>query len=450
MKDIAAIVLAAGQSKRMKTRTPKILHRLMGKPMIEYVLDAVRGAGVKKIVLVIGHEKEKIIQYLGDNVTYAFQNEQLGTGHAVMQAMPSLGGFSGDVLITCGDMPLLSSETLNIFIRRHRETGSRISLLTAVMENPGNLGRIKRNASGCVQSIIEAADATFAELEIKEVNTGTYLFDSDYLSEILSRIGMPNAQNEIYLTDTITISNEVGQKVEAVTCADWRESLGVNDRADLAEAEAVIRGRINLNLMKSGVTIHDPTSTYIESTVKIENDTEIMPGCIITGKTIIGRDCVIGPGAHIDNSIIGCGVRIKESVISESEIGEGTTIGPFAHVRPGTVTGKNVKIGNFVEIKKSSISDGSKISHLSYIGDTTMGAKVNIGAGTITCNYDGKKKNPTTIKDGAFIGSNSSLVAPVVIGEGSVTGAGSVVTKNIPDHKLAVGLPARVIKSLTA
>lgn len=448
MKDLVAVILAAGKSKRMKTRTPKIIHPIMGKPMIDYVLEAIDGAGIEEKILVIGHGREKIKDYLQDRVKYAVQEKQLGTGHAVIQAMELLEGFSGDVLILCGDMPLLKKETLSDFISKHREGQFKISLLTAKMDNPGSLGRVVRDRDGNLLEIVEAADATPEQLSIREVNTGTYLFKASYLREILPALGRPNVQNEIYLTDAIEISRERSFKIGSATCADFRESLGVNNRANLAEASAVVRERINHKLMLGGVTIFDPLNTYIEAEVEISNDTTILPGCMITGKTRIGSDCIIGPNTRIENSVVGNGAIIRESVILESEVGEETVVGPFAHMRPGSKTGRNVKIGNFVETKKSSIGDNSKIPHLSYVGDSQVGRRVNVGAGTITCNYDGVRKHPTTIKDDAFIGSNSCLVAPVTVGEGAASGAGSVVTKDIPDYKLAVGMPARAIKTL--
>lgn len=448
MEQLKAIILAAGKSKRMKTKTPKILHPLMGKPMIDYVLETCNKVGIDEAILVVGHEREKVMDYLGERVKYALQEDQMGTGHAVMQAMPLLEDFSGNVIILCGDMPLFSPGTLANFISLHRESESRVSLLTAIMKDPGKLGRIVRNKDGSVEKIVEAVDATPDELKINEVNTGTYIFDADYLREILPTIGLPNVQKEIYLTDTIAISREVGEKIFAMSCPDYRESLGVNSRADMAKASKVIRERINHDLMMSGVTIYDPDNTYVEETVEIGNDTVILPGCMILGKTVIGSNCVIGPNSRINNSKIGRGSIVNESVLNETEVGEDNQIGPFAHMRSGSKTDRLVKVGNFVETKKSTIGEDTKISHLSYVGDATVGKHVNIGAGTITCNYDGERKHPTLIRDNVFIGSNTSLIAPVILGEGARTGAGAVVRKDIPDWTLAVGRPARNIKKL--
>jgi bifunctional UDP-N-acetylglucosamine pyrophosphorylase / glucosamine-1-phosphate N-acetyltransferase len=449
MKKLTAVVLAAGKSKRMKTSTPKILHPLMGKPLINYVLDACIDSGVDDTVVVVGHEKEKITEYLEGKVKFAEQTEQLGTGHAVLQGMEqALAGYQGDILVICGDMPLLSTETLKSFIEHHRHSESRISLLTANMPDPGRLGRIIRDVSGAVMAIVEAVDATWKQLQISEVNTGTYIFDADYLRLLLPKIESSNVQNEIYLTDTVSISNEMGIRVESMTCRDYRESLGVNNRADFAVAAKVLREKINHDLMMSGITLYDPDNTYIEETVEIGNDTTILPGCMITGKTKIGSNCLIGPCARIENSQVGDNVTIKESVINDAVIGNGTSVGPYAHVRPGCVLGNAVRIGNFVETKKSTIGDFSKVPHLSYVGDATLGKSVNIGAGTITCNYDGNSKSPTIINDNVFIGSNSSLVAPVSIGEGSATGAGSVVTKDVPSKTLFVGNPAKKLRDI--
>ncbi len=448
MKKIAAVIMAAGKSKRMKSKTSKVLHKIMGKPVIDYVLESCRAAGVDEIILVVGYKKEMLMEYLGDTVGYAHQDEQLGTGHAVMQAMPLLEKFDGDIFILSGDMPLLSAKTLSEFVAFHREKSAKISLLTAELKEPGKLGRIIRGKDGSVEKIVEAVDASPEQLKIREVNTGTYVFDADYLREILPKAGRPNVQNEIYLTDTIVISCEEGVAVEAMVCEDSNESLGVNSRMDMAVVSEIMRKSINEKLMLSGVTLYDPANTYIESGVEIGNDTEIFPGCMIQGRTKIGSDCVIGPHTRIMDSTVGDGTTIKESVLNDAIVGNNNTIGPFAHLRPQTVTAESVKIGNFCETKKSSIGRGSKVPHLSYIGDTEMGERVNIGAGTITCNYDGKKKNPTTIGDDVFIGSNTCIVAPRSIGEGAATGAGTVVNKDIPGWTLAVGLPSRNIKKL--
>jgi bifunctional UDP-N-acetylglucosamine pyrophosphorylase/glucosamine-1-phosphate N-acetyltransferase len=448
MNKTAAVIMAAGKSKRMKTKLPKMLHPLMGRPLIDYVLDAAAGAGIGDMVMVVGHEKDLLMQHVGERASFAVQEEQMGTGHAVLQALPRLQGFTGDVAILSGDMPLLTAETLKGLIAHHRAAGAAITVLTAMLEDPGRLGRIVRDSQGRLQAIVEAADATPAQLAIREINTGTYVFQADHLRRVLPNVGSDNAQKEIYLTDTIGMTIQAGLPVEALPCTHWQESLGVNSRSDLAAASTALRNTINEGLMASGVTLYDPANTYVEASVEIAPDTLILPGCMITGPTRIGSGCIIGPHCRIDASTIGNGVQIRESVILSSTIGNDVNVGPYAHLRPDTIIEDNGKIGNFVETKKSRIGAGSKVPHLSYVGDATVGRKVNIGAGTITCNYDGVRKNPTVIKDNAFIGTNSSLVAPVTIGEGSATGAGSVVTKDVPDHKLAVGVPARVIKTL--
>ena len=448
MKKIAAVIMAAGKSTRMKSETSKVLHKLMGKSMIDYVIDNCKKAGVDEIIVIVGYKKEMIMEHLKDTVKYAHQDQQNGTGHAVMQAMPLLKDFKGDIFILSGDMPLLSAETLSDFVNFHREKSGKISLLTANLDEPGKLGRIIRGKDNSVEKIMEAADATEEELKVKEVNTGTYVFDADYLRELLPKIGRPNVQNEIYLTDTIVISREEGVPVEAMICSDSNESLGVNSRKDMATVIKIMKEKINNNFMLSGVTIYDPDSTYIEPQVEIGNDTGILPGCMIMGKTKIGSNCSIGPNTRIVDSTIDNGTSVTESVVTKSTIGANNCIGPFSHIRPKTVTSNKVKIGNFSETKNSTVGEGSKISHLSYIGDTTMGKGVNIGAGTITCNYDGKQKHPTTIKDGAFIGSNTNIIAPRIIGEGAATGAGTVVNKDIPEYTVAVGLPSRNIRKL--
>lgn len=448
MNNVAAIIMAAGKSKRMKTKSSKVLHKLMGKPLIDYVLETAKDAGVDRAIMITGHEKEAVMQYLGDRTEYAFQLQQKGTGHAVMQGMEKLKNFKGSVVVLSGDMPLLTSDTLKKLMERHSINRAVLTVLTAKLDNPGKLGRIVRDHTGKVKAIVEAVDATKEQLNINEINTGTYVFEYEFLKDALPHIGSNNAQGEIYLTDTVGMAINEGLPVEALPCDDPGESLGVNSRADLAAALKALKEKINHRLMMAGVTIYDPAATYIEPSVEIADDVEILPGCMITGDTKIGTDCVIGPNCRIEGSVIGRGCEVRESVILQSVIGDNAAIGPYAHMRPESVLENNVKIGNFVETKKSHVGSNSKLPHLTYAGDATIGENVNVGAGTITCNYDGVRKNPTTIKNNAFIGSNSSLVAPVVIGEGAATGAGSIVTKDVPDYMLAVGQPARAIKTL--
>ncbi|MDN5292919.1 MAG: bifunctional UDP-N-acetylglucosamine pyrophosphorylase / glucosamine-phosphate N-acetyltransferase [Eubacteriales bacterium] len=432
-----AIILAAGKGTRMKSETAKVLHRVAGRPMIEHVIAAVRQAGVAKIVIVVGHQGEEVCRYLGDEYTYVWQREQLGTGHAVMQTEKELMGSSGPVLILCGDTPLLRGETLRELLTVHQREGNDLTLLTAWLDDPTGYGRIVRR-EGQVEAIIEEKDADAETKKIKEINAGVYCFDREKLFAALKEISPANAQGEYYLTDTLQIFARRGWKRGAVQVADPVEITGVNDRVQLARVGAILRERINTELMLSGVTIIDPATTYIEAGVKVGRDTIIYPQTYLEAGTEIGERCVIGPFTRIAQSVVGNDCTILASFVVESKIGNGVNVGPYAYLRPGTEVADGVRIGDFVEIKKSRIGTGSKVPHLSYIGDTTIGVGVNIGAGTITCNYDGVNKWPTIIGDGAFIGSNTNLVAPVEVGEGAVVAAGSTITKKVPPGALAV------------
>lgn len=432
-----AIILAAGKGTRMKSETAKVLHRVAGRPMIDHVIAAVRQAGVGKIVIVVGHQGEEVCRYLGDEYTYVWQREQLGTGHAVMQTEKELMGSSGPVLVLCGDTPLLRGETLRELLTVHQREGNDLTLLTAWLDDPTGYGRIVRR-EGQVEAIIEEKDADAETKKIKEINAGVYCFDREKLFAALKEISPTNAQGEYYLTDTLQIFARRGWKRGAVQVADPVEITGVNDRVQLARVGAVLRERINTELMLSGVTIIDPATTYIEAGVKVGRDTIIYPQTYLEAGTEIGERCVIGPFTRIAQSVVGNDCTILASFVLESKIGNGVNVGPYAYLRPGTEVADGVRIGDFVEIKKSRIGTGSKVPHLSYIGDTTIGAGVNIGAGTITCNYDGVNKWPTIIGDGAFIGSNTNLVAPVEVGEGAIVAAGSTITKKVPPGALAV------------
>ncbi|GAW91657.1 bifunctional UDP-N-acetylglucosamine diphosphorylase/glucosamine-1-phosphate N-acetyltransferase GlmU [Calderihabitans maritimus] len=434
---VSAVVLAAGKGKRMRSRLPKVLHKVAGKYMVEHVLEALRGAGVKNIILVLGHEAELVKEKVARDVEVAYQREQLGTGHAVMQAKALLPGDGEDVLVVCGDTPLLTAQTLKELIERHQENRAAVTILTSILPDPTGYGRIVRGPDGKVIRIVEEKDATPEEREIREINTGTYCFRQEELLSALEEIRPDNAQGEYYLTDTIDILIRRGLTVEAVQ-GSAEETLGINNRVQLAEAEKILRKRINCALMEAGVTILDPDSTFIDAGVEIGQDTVILPFTFIQGNTYIGSGCTIGPGVTVRDSRVGDNVSLQYSVVTESEIGDGCSVGPYAYLRPGTVLAPNVKIGDFVEVKNSRIGAGSKVPHLSYIGDATIGTGVNIGAGTITCNYDGEKKWPTKIGDGAFIGSNTNLVAPVEVGEDAMVGAGSTITRDVPAGDLAI------------
>lgn len=440
MNKTAVIILAAGKGTRMKSEKAKVLHEIGGVPMLSYVLDAAKETGADKTVVVIGHQADKVRDaFAGKNLIFAEQKEQLGTGHAVMQAEKALKGSRGDVLILSGDVPLITAETIKGLVKTHKERKSTLTILTAEPENPHGYGRIIKDSKGTVKKIVEQKDATEKEKAVREINTGIYCVDSAFLFKALKGVKPQNAQKEYYLTDIVAIAVKGKETVSASKVREFEEVMGINSRLELAEAECSIRIKTVQELMVSGVTLIDPYNTYISPSVRIGRDTVVYPGVMLEGNTIIGSDCVIGPGSIISGSKIGNGVNIKAySIIEESEVGEGAYVGPVAHVRPASVIKKNAHIGNFVEVKKSTIGEGSKANHLTYIGDATVGKGVNIGAGTITCNYDGVKKYQTIIEDNVFVGSDTQFIAPVRIGKGSLIGAGTTVTHDVPPDSLVL------------
>ncbi|PKG22474.1 bifunctional UDP-N-acetylglucosamine diphosphorylase/glucosamine-1-phosphate N-acetyltransferase GlmU [Niallia nealsonii] len=441
-----AVILAAGQGTRMKSKLYKVLHPVCGKAMVQHVVDQVLNLQIKDVVAVIGHGSEQVKAQLGNKVKYVNQAEQLGTAHAVIQAKDLLDNKEGVTLVVCGDTPLIKSETLEALFKHHDETSAKATILTAVTQNPSGYGRIVRNSHGQVEKIVEHKDATDEERLITEINTGTYCFDNMALFHALNQVSNENAQGEYYLPDVIEILKKQNDIVAAFQTEDFEETLGVNDRVALAEAEALMKKRINKFHMQNGVSIIDPENTYIEASVRIKEDTVIMPGSILSGDTVIDSDCVIGPHTEIKNCVVGKNTVIKQSIAHDSKIGSEVNIGPFAHIRPQSNIDDEVKIGNFVEIKKVSFGKGSKASHLSYIGDAEVGSDVNIGCGTITVNYDGKNKFLTKIGDGAFVGCNSNLIAPVTIGEGAYVAAGSTITEDVPGNALSIARARQVNK----
>jgi bifunctional UDP-N-acetylglucosamine pyrophosphorylase / glucosamine-1-phosphate N-acetyltransferase len=423
---VAAIVLAAGRSTRMKSKLPKMLHPVCGKPVLFHLLDALASAGVERRVVVIGHEGalvQKTVEAAYVGVEFVWQTEQKGTGHAVRMAESVLADHTGPILVVPGDTPLLTGEILRELLTAHAEDEeSSVTLLSAILEDAGSYGRIVRSSNDLVEAIVEAKDATTEQRQLKEINAAVYVFDGKNLFERLSQLTPNNAQGEYYLTDVVALARRAGESVRAVVASDWSVTLGVNTRVELADCSARMRPKILHALMLSGVSIIDPATTYIDASVQIGVDTTIHPGTHLRGKTKIGEDCEIGPYVVITDSIIGNQCRI----------------GPFAQLRVNSVLGDKVKIGNFVETKNSTLGDSVSAGHLTYLGDASIGATTNIGAGTITCNYDGFAKHRTTIGADAFIGSNSILVAPVTVGDGALTAAGSVITKIVPDGALAV------------
>jgi len=444
---IFTVILAAGQGTRMKSSLPKVLHRLLGKPMAWYALEAARQVTVEKPVMVIGHGADQVRQVLGDQTDYVLQEPLLGTGHAVMQAEPLLNGKSDLVLVTYADMPLLTGETLNMLVDRAQSHTGPISMLTVTTDEARGFGRILRSSAGQVRGIVEEAQATPEQLGIQELNPGMYCFRAAWLWPALKRIHL-SPKGEYYLTDLVGMAVAEGYTVHTISVEDPNEVIGINTRLHLAQAEALLRQRINRQWMLAGVTMIDPNSTYIEPGVTLGQDTILWPGTYLHGTTQIGSGCVIGPNTIIKDTQVGDGCTLLASVLECAVLEDHVEMGPYCHLRKGAHLSTGVHMGNFGEVKNSTLGPGAKMGHFSYMGDAQVGADVNIGAGTITCNYDGIHKFPTEIGEGAFIGSDTMLVAPVKVGAGAKTGAGAVVTKDIPPNSLAVGVPARVIKEL--
>ncbi|MDF4200582.1 bifunctional UDP-N-acetylglucosamine diphosphorylase/glucosamine-1-phosphate N-acetyltransferase GlmU [Bacillus subtilis] len=441
-----AVVLAAGQGTRMKSKLYKVLHPVCGKPMVEHVVDEALKLSLSKLVTIVGHGAEEVKKQLGDKSEYALQAEQLGTAHAVKQAQPFLADDKGVTIVICGDTPLLTAETMEQMLKEHTQREAKATILTAVAEDPTGYGRIIRSENGAVQKIVEHKDASEEERLVTEINTGTYCFDNEALFRAIDQVSNDNAQGEYYLPDVIEILKNEGETVAAYQTGNFQETLGVNDRVALSQAEQFMKERINKRHMQNGVTLIDPMNTYISPDAVIGSDTVIYPGTVIKGEVQIGEDTIIGPHTEIMNSAIGSRTVIKQSVVNHSKVGNDVNIGPFAHIRPDSVIGNEVKIGNFVEIKKAQFGDRSKASHLSYVGDAEVGTDVNLGCGSITVNYDGKNKYLTKIEDGAFIGCNSNLVAPVTVGEGAYVAAGSTVTEDVPGKALAIARARQVNK----
>ncbi|MDL2031757.1 bifunctional UDP-N-acetylglucosamine diphosphorylase/glucosamine-1-phosphate N-acetyltransferase GlmU [Bacillus subtilis] len=441
-----AVVLAAGQGTRMKSKLYKVLHPVCGKPMVEHVVDEALKLSLSKLVTIVGHGAEEVKKQLGDKSEYALQAEQLGTAHAVKQAQPFLADEKGVTIVICGDTPLLTAETMEQMLKEHTQREAKATILTAVAEDPTGYGRIIRSENGAVQKIVEHKDASEEERLVTEINTGTYCFDNEALFRAIDLVSNDNAQGEYYLPDVIEILKNEGETVAAYQTGNFQETLGVNDRVALSQAEQFMKERINKRHMQNGVTLIDPMNTYISPDAVIGSDTVIYPGTVIKGEVQIGEDTIIGPHTEIMNSAIGSRTVIKQSVVNHSKVGNDVNIGPFAHIRPDSVIGNEVKIGNFVEIKKTQFGDRSKASHLSYVGDAEVGTDVNLGCGSITVNYDGKNKYLTNIEDGAFIGCNSNLVAPVTVGEGAYVAAGSTVTEDVPGKALAIARARQVNK----
>jgi len=442
-----AVVLAAGKGTRMKSKFHKVLHPILGKPMVEHAITNLEKIGVEKVVTVIGYEAESVKAVLKDRVQYAMQTEQLGTGHAVMMTKDQLEGLEGVTIVTYGDVPLLTETTLANLFEYHQSQKAALTVLTASADDPTGYGRIIRDEADNVLRIVEQKDASPAELQVQEINTGVCCYDNQILFQALTKINNNNSQGEYYLTDLVGIVREMGHKVVAYLNQDFEETLGVNDRVQLAHAEKVLRQRINETHMRNGVSLIDPQNTYIGTDVKIEQDVTIHPGVMLTGNTYVGTNSVIGANSQLHNAQIGENTFINASVISDSNIGSNTTVGPFAHIRMNSEIGSQVRIGNFVEIKKSVFKEGAKSAHLSYIGDAELGENVNMGCGSITVNYDGKNKYKTTIGANTMVGCNVNLVAPITIAPNAYLAAGSTLTKDVPENALAIARSKQEIKA---
>lgn len=429
----------------MKSSTSKVLHEIFHKPLVYYPIEAARYAGAQEVCLVVGHKSEEVMKTFGDTVKYALQAERLGTGHAVMQAMDFIGD-DGEILVLYGDTPLITAQTIEKMLAFHRKKKNAVTVLSALVDDPTGYGRIVRDESKHFVKIVEQKDATDEEKRITEINGGMYVFEAKHLKSALSKITNNNKQQEYYLTDTIEILLHEGYNVDAIAIMNPDDILGVNSREQLAQATAIMKQRINRKHMDNGVTLIDPHHTYIDPEVEIGQDTVIEPGCIIEGNTSIGENCIIGYNTKIRNCTVGNSVAIESSMLIDSQIDEGCHIGPFAYIRPNSHIGAKVKIGDFVEIKNATIGEGTKVSHLTYIGDADVGCDVNFGCGTVVVNYDGEKKHRTTIKDYAFIGCNTNLVSPVVIEENVYTAAGSTITQDVPKNSLAIARARQEIK----
>lgn len=438
MESLYAVVLAAGAGTRMKSDKAKVIHELCGKSMVNWVIDAVKASGIENVIVVTGHQEEQVRACIEEKVEFVSQKEQLGTGHAVMQARSLLEGKKGTCLVLYGDTPLITSETIKQLVHEHTESKNDVTVLTAFFENPEGYGRIIRDASGNIKGIVEHRDATSEQLQIREINTGIYCFEIDCLLKALESLSNQNDQHEYYLTDTLSIIIQNGGRAGTATLTCNDEMMGINDRVQLAYAQKVLNRRIIEEHMRNGVTFLNPDSCIVEYNVEIGRDTVVYPSTILEGNTKIGQNCAIGPNSKLTNTVVGNNVTVLSSVTIDSTIGDNTSVGPFAYLRPGSRIGSHVRIGDFVEIKNSAIGDDTKISHLTYVGDAEVGRNVNIGCGVVFVNYDGVKKHKTIVGDNSFIGCNVNLVAPVEVKEDSFIAAGSTITEEVPEYALAI------------
>jgi bifunctional UDP-N-acetylglucosamine pyrophosphorylase / glucosamine-1-phosphate N-acetyltransferase len=446
---VQALVLAAGKGTRMKSGRAKVLHQVLGVPLLEHVLRAVESVGASPLTVVVGHQAESVeAAFAGRGLSFVRQDPPLGTGHAVQSAREAFGAHpTHTVLVVNGDLPLLRAETLHSLLAAHRRSRASATLLTVELPEPGAYGRVLRDETGGVRAIVEAKDASPSERQVREINAGLYAFEVPALLQVLGGLQPQNAQGEYYLTDVVGLLRAAGHVVGAVRAEDPAEALGVNSVAELAEAGGLLRRRRLQEMMAAGASVEDPDSTHVGLDVTVEADAVLRPYTFLEGRTEIGAGAVVGPFVRLVDTVVGPGAQILDHcVIRQSVVEAGASVGPFAHIRPESRVGRGAKVGNFVELKKASLGDGSKAPHLSYVGDATVGPSVNIGAGTITCNYDGTHKHPTHIEAGAFIGSDTTLVAPVTVGEGAYVAAGSTITEDVPPGALALGRSRQVTK----
>lgn len=444
MDNVSAIILAAGNGSRMKSDKAKTVHKLCGTPMISRVYGEAEKMNLSEIITVVGYKREQVTLCLGEDKVYSVQEQQLGTGNAVSVALEKISG--GTVLILCGDTPLITAETLTRAVEFHLGSRNAATVITATVGFPGRQSRVIRDEKGDFAGISSARNLQNGQEKIHEIHSGMYCFDCALLKAVLSGVKNDDSCGEYHLTDTLDLLLENGYSVGAFEVSDPTEVFSINNMADLAAAEKFMRRRINTQHMLSGVRISDPENTYIEDGVTIGADTEILPGCIIGRGCVIGKECIIGPNSNLSACTVGDGSKINSSTVTESEIGKNVNMGPYAYVRPGSKIMDNVKVGDFVEVKNSTVGVGTKIAHLTYVGDSDVGGGVNFGCGTVTVNYDSKKKHRTVIGDGAFIGCNTNLVAPVTIGEGAYTAAGSTITEDVPGDALAIARSRQSVK----
>lgn len=446
MKKSKALILAAGQGTRMHSKKAKVLHQVCGKNILNYVIQASRGAGIAETAVIVGYQADAVTASLEKKTTTILQSEQRGTGHAVLTALPFFDDLDGNLLVLVGDAPFIRSETIAGLIKKHEEKGHAVTVLTAEFENPSGYGRMVKNEAGALLRIVEEKDASAGEKMIKEINSGMYCFNAQVLKEALKRIKRANAQGEYYLTDVIEIMVGLGHLAGSYQVEDLNDIRAINDKVQLAEAQAVMRKRINHRLMRKGAILIDPQTTYIGDEVVIGEDSIIFPGCILEEQTIIGQDAQIGPNSRLQNAKIGDRVRVENATVLDSSIGDDSNVGPYAYIRPGSEIGKHCKVGDFVEVKNSKLGDYAKAAHLTYVGDGDVGDRVNLGCGTVFVNYDGQKKYRTIVEEDVFVGCNTNLIAPVTVKQGSYIAAGSTITDEVPENSLAIARVRQINK----